>query len=330
MAKSIFKVLESEWKNLIDIVKSGQEPPTIFQRNLFYKCRTLTIRSYGKEQVCDFSYFKYDLIYKLEKKYGYSREELGIRAKPDASLYTRNEIKLIKYQHNYFPVVSIIATEKSGIAESLAEYLTKYGIYVIDTTGNQGRYPIQLVEARKDIPIFCIEDLDITGCFMGERFKEVGAKKIDLLYIADKLNIPQADLWEEDAGGHKNHHLDSIDPKDKELLKVNGKYRRIEIDTIMDYTSPEAFADVILDFLDKEIPIKDMSKVMELGEWIYVSPMPKIEADNIKSKIDELEEKYKDSAEKVLDMYRNLEKPFRELELENIEAEAKEVLDNDQ
>ena len=131
MVKLISKVLEEEWKKLIDIKEKGGEPKTIFQRNFFYRCRTITTRKYGKSHICNYAYFKYELIYKFEGRFGYSREELGIRAKPDATISTRYGLELINYEHKLIPVICIIATEKSGIAESLAEHLTKYGIYII-------------------------------------------------------------------------------------------------------------------------------------------------------------------------------------------------------
>lgn len=323
----MIKVLESEWKKLIDIKESGSEVPTIFQRNLFYKCRTITIQKYTKEDVCDYAYFKYELIYKLEDKFGYSREELGIRAKPDATISTRNGLTLIEYEHRLVPVVCVIATEKSGIAESLAEYLTNYGIYIIDTTGNQGRYPLQLVEryGLKGIPIFCIEDLDITGCFMSERFKKVNAERINLLDIAKILEVNPKDLWEEDIGGIKNKHFPSIPTSDKKLLLKKGKYRRIEIDTLMDYSgSPEKFATAILNFLDKKILTKNMSKVMELGEWVYVPLIPKKDMESIEKNIENLEKKYESKRKRILYRYKNLRKSFFDLSLENLENEAKD------
>lgn len=330
MAKKISKVLEDEWKKLISIRETtGEEPPVIFQRNLFYKCRTRTIRTYGKSHVCNFAYFKYDLIYNLENKYGYSREQLGIRAKPDATLYKRHGMELIEYQHRKFPVISIIATEKSGIAESLAQYLTKYGIYVVDTTGNQGRYPIQLVESRTDVPVFCIEDFDITGCFMSQRFKNVKAERIDLLYIAKKLGVPEKELWEEDSGGNKNSHRYSISSADKKLLKKKNTWRRIEIDTVLEHAEPEDFARVVLDFLDTKIPVKDMSKVMDLGEWVYIPIMPKKEREKLDKQIEKMEEEYGDAENKVLDRYKKLKKPFEKLKLDELEEKAKQKFEEE-
>ena len=316
--------LEKDWLERIKIVKSGKKPEPLKQRNYFYLIRTITYQEH-KEAAVTYAHFKYHVIYRLEEEYGYSREELGITAKPDGVLYTRSYgTELIQYKHKVYPLIAVIATEKSGIAESLSEYLAKYGIFVIDTTGNPARYPMQLV-AKIQAPKFCIEDFDITGCFMSKRFSdEANAKRISLLSIMKVLKIGWEAVKEEDKAGHKNNHWDSIWEEDKKVLHKEGKYWRTEIDTVMKFAKPAEFAKAVLYLLDKEIPVKNMSLVMDLGEYIYIPLIPQKNKEEIIENIKTLEDKYTDERENILNEYDGLDKSFKELDLDVLEEEAKQ------
>jgi len=317
------KELELDWLKRIAICKAGGKPQPYQQRNYYYLIRTITWRKY-QEGPIKFANFKYDAIYKLEDKYGYSRERLGITAKPDGTLYSRSYgTEMIQYNHELKPLLCAIATEKSGIAESLSQYLLKYGIFVIDTTGNPARYPMQYVNAL-DVPKFCIEDFDITGCFMAQRFwNEAKAKTISILDIMKQLNVDVKDVIEEDTTGYKNNHLNKLSEEDKSFLFKDGRYWRIEIDTVMKFVKPEVFAKAVLDVLDQEIPIKNMAKVMELGEYIYMPLMPKADRAVVDKLIKASEEGHKENMQDVLSEYEELEQPFEELDLGVLEEEAK-------
>ncbi len=318
------KELEKDWLERIKIVESGKEPEPIKQRNYWYLIRTITYQKH-KEAAVTYAYFKYDSIYRLEKESGYSREDLGITAKPDGVLYTRSYgTELIQYEHKVYPLIAVIATEKSGIAESLSQYLAKYGIFVIDTTGNPARYPMQLV-AKIKAPKFCIEDFDITGCFMSKRFGDgANAKRISLLSLMEVLKIGWDKVVEEDKSGHKNNHWNSIWEEDKKALFKDEKYWRVEIDTVMRFATPEEFAKAILYLLDKEIPIKNMASVMDLGNYIYIPLIPKKAKDKIIDDIKTIGDEYTEARENLLKEYDGLDKSFKELDLDVLEEEAKQ------
>jgi len=76
--------------------------------------------------------------------------------------------------------------------------------------------------------------------------------------------------------------------------------------------------------LDKEIPIKNMMKIMNVHEYIRVPLIPKKEKENILKKIVWLKKKYKKQRTDVLSQYVRMETSFRELDLDNLELEAKQ------
>jgi len=246
------KLLEEDWIKRICLVKEGRRPIPIKQRNYYYYIRTRSYQKFG-EAPTKYEHFKYSSIYALEERYGYTREDLGITAKADGVLYTRlYGIELIEHEHRLYPLICVIATEKSGIAESLSQYLLKYGIWIIDTAGMRGRYPNQYM-SRIKAPKFCIEDLDITGCLMAKKFsEETGAKRISLLSLINILkeklgiNIEIKDVIEEDKTGHRNKHWNSISYQDKRFLKQRDKFWRIEIDTVLKFVDPHMFATAVL------------------------------------------------------------------------------------
>jgi len=132
-------VLEEEWLRRIELVKAGETPDKTFQRsNLFYDF-LFNCTKYGVRPVA-FAYFKYNLIYALEDKHGYTKEDLNIHSKPDAVLYRRFGEEFIRYEHTLYKCIGVMATEKSGIAEPLQAPLSRRGIFGIDTQGIQSRY----------------------------------------------------------------------------------------------------------------------------------------------------------------------------------------------
>ena len=77
------EVLEKEWLRRMEIVKAGGTPNKTYQRSNLYYNFLFACKKYNVKPVI-FSYFKYNLIYKLEDKYGMQKEELNIFSKSDA------------------------------------------------------------------------------------------------------------------------------------------------------------------------------------------------------------------------------------------------------
>jgi len=65
-------------------------------------------------------------------------------------------------------------------------------------------------------------------------------------------------------------------------------------------------------------------KIMNVHEYIRVPLIPKKEKENILKKIVWLKKKYKKQRTDVLSQYVRMETSFRELDLDNLELEAKQ------
>jgi len=323
-------VLEKEWLRRVELVENGETLEKTFQRsNLFYNF-LFACRKYGVRPVA-FAYFKYNLIYALEEKHGYTKEQLNIHSKPDAVLYRRFGTEFIKYEHTLYKCIGILGTEKSGIAEPLQSPLSKRGIFAIDTQGIQGRYAMQIMQryAEDKKPVFTMSDYDISGCFMMKRYQDIGAHRITLLDVIKHLNLDEKEFIQEDESP-KNNHWNSIDRTDKDWLRPNwhlgAKHtRRIEIDVVMSHVSVNTFCDAVLDLIDKYIPVKNVSSVM-----IH----PKYPTD-IKSQLQRLDyilshlKKYKPTKVKIYEQYKDVKKTIKNINLEETEEEAQDTLDED-
>lgn len=313
-------LLKSEWMKRIELVKKGRTPDRTNQRNLYYKIRYLADK--GQLKMVSYENFKYQWIYKLEHLFSYMKEDLNIFSEPDATLYMRFGKELIEYRGGLYKCIAILATEKSGIAESLSEYLTKYGILVINTKGIQGRYPMQLAK-RYNVPKFSISDYDVSGCFMMKRFEnESNMPRITPLDIMKRNNIIWDDVVERDRSV-KNNHWNSIDYKDQKKLRKEGDTYRVELDTIMSKIGPEHFAKTILEILDEKIKIKNMRDVM------VIKNLPEEVEEKLEAIKRALIEKYRDMREDALEFYEDMEAPFRDLNLNELEDDAETTFDDE-
>jgi len=314
-------ILEKEWLKRIESVKQGITPDKTFQRSNLYYDFLFNCEKAGVKSVT-FPYFKYNLIYKLEKKYGCSKEELNIFSKSDAVLYRRFGEELIKYEHVLYKCVGILATEKSGIAEVLNRYLAPRGIFCIDTQGIQSRYSMQIIERyiKMNYPAFTMSDYDISGCFMMKRYENIGAIRITLLEVMEKLGLNWDDVKQIDESP-KNNHWDSIKENDKQILRQDGITYRVELDVIMKQVKPEDFCNVVLEIIDEHIPVKDMGEVMILPDY----------PTEIEELLNEIKRKFKRNYEgnrvDIKEDFNEIKKSFLDINLDDLESDAQDRMD---
>ncbi len=322
------EVLEKEWLHRISLVKQGGQPERTFQRsNLFYnylfECNKQGITP------CTFSTFKYNYIYKLEDKYGYTKEDINIFSKADAKLYHRFGTEFIEYNLDLLECIGILATEKSGIAEPLQEPLSKRGIYVIDTQGIQSRYAMQIMQRYATVkrPTFTMSDYDVSGCFMMKRYQAIGAHRVTLLDVIKELNLNEDDLIQEDTS-KRNNHWGSIDDVDKDWLRPDwrkGKTytRKIELDVVMSHVKTNDFCDAVLNLIDKYILLKDVGSVMV---------MPDLPSE-VKTLLSDLRMalsmlgKYTEKRDIIKDDFSDITEHIKDIDLTNYEDEAQDELD---
>lgn len=312
------EILEKEWTQRIKLVKQGITPEKTYQRsflfyNYLYDCDKANVIP------VNFANFKYRLIYKLEEKYGYSKEDLNIHSKPDATLYKRFVTEMIEYKHHIDKCVALIVTEKSGIAEALQRELYNKGIFVVDTEGIQSRYAMQIAKRymKKGMPVFTTDDYDISGCFMMKRYTDIGVVGISLLDVITKADLDFNELKQVDKSP-KNNHWGSINIEDQQMLRNSeGITYKLEIDIVMRKLRGKEFVSIYIDIIDDYIPVKDVSEVMITPK--YPKELDKL-ISKIKKKLGNIYIKEMDSIRKNYD---SLEIDLEALDLRKIEEEAK-------
>lgn len=310
-------ILEKVWLKRIELVKKGITPEKTYQRSFLfydflYECDKANVKP------VTFANFKYKLIYKLEEKHGYSKEDLNIHSKPDATLHKRFGTEMIVYEHNVYFCVAVVVTEKSGIAEALQTQLSNKGILVIDTQGIQSRYAMQIVERyiNEGLPVFTTSDYDISGCFMMKRYTDIGAISISLLDIVRNAGLSYEELRQIDKSP-KNNHWNSINKEDQLILKNgDGNTYRLELDTIMGKLKSTDFATIFLDMINHYIPIKNVSNIIITPK--YPKKLDKL-IQKIKKKFGNI---YSEDMKNIRSGYTSIDVSLKNLDLLKIEDDA--------
>jgi hypothetical protein len=146
------------------MVKAAEREPRT-QSTVWYLC--LPIFEKYKIKLPTRDYFT-SRIKAVCEKLGFTREELGIIAKPRATMYFDGQWYSVSYDAIGGLAekgTDIIFIEKIGVVEVLSKYADKYGIALVDTQGFFTDYGRDLVEAGQSsgANVAVVSDYDASG-----------------------------------------------------------------------------------------------------------------------------------------------------------------------
>jgi hypothetical protein len=201
------------------------------------------------------------------ERIGVTREELGIIAKPRATMYFNGKWTSVSYDaiddlaRNGTDIIFI---EKKGIVEVFCEYADDYGIALVDTQGFLTDYAKDLVKAGgiSGANVAVVSDYDASGiklAYDAGTIPRLGVDQEMLDYFGlDKNNL--------NLSVPMKSEKDVITPI-KNLVSSDVleflKYKKVEIDAVLAAVGNERFWEYLVHKLLQHYPTRDYTRVVK-------------------------------------------------------------------
>ncbi|MFY9965201.1 MAG: hypothetical protein WBL44_05215 [Nitrososphaeraceae archaeon] len=229
-----------------------------------------------------------NVIKRVCKVYGVTRESLGIIAGSRAVLYFEGE----SYSVGYDAILRLaemgvdhICVEKDGICEILTDRAEKYGIALVNTRGHLTEYCEQLMIAAKKsgATVAIITDYEYTGIGIASEaplnvhWIGVNDEMLDYFHLSrEKLAVDAENKkskddvqtlvkygYRKDFDNAKEKRYDDRF-KNKIDLKFLASGQRIEINSVLAKVESERFFEYILYKLQQVSPTRDYTRVIDM------------------------------------------------------------------
>ena len=207
-----------------------------------------------------------------------TREELGIYAADRAQLYFKGQWHSVGYNEigNLMKKgTDLIIVEKEGAALLLGQYADQSGIAFLNTRGFLTEYAtaVSVLAKKHGANVVILTDLDSSGLLIRYAVPNVPRVGIDFETL-EILGIDQTDVDEEYDPGKHITKLEFNAEQDEELeptlsrLKEKGKYKRIEIDTVIAAAGNEIFWNFLKSKLEELFPNRDYNRAIQVPEYV--------------------------------------------------------------
>ena len=327
------EALTNWWTSRIKLLKTGEKLSPLTIRGILYLLRKIV----GIDNMPGKSGF-YAALGIVEQKHGVARQELAIVTEPKINLVTRfDEKPMLKAKEwEIRDVCALIYIEKSTIIAAIEDdqSLTDRGIHIIKAMGFSTRDVNKMIKLAQDlsVPILTLTDYDPSGVLIDLKIEASGVKTARVgvdVELVKALEIPIEDVRERLPRDPKKlthwKHLQKQRPEIADVfLNVIGDGRdpyRIEIDGVFAFAGKDRFIEAILERADRVVPVKPLQKAL-----IFLQVPERV--NKLRWGIYYMLEKvFKKVAEDELEPYKDLEKPFREIRLSEIETEIEEGID---
>jgi len=242
----------------------GQIPPHEWttQNGLWYKIR----KSLGGEDKMGLERKSFlDAVDEICKKYGYSRDELGITCAPRGEFYYRGEVYPLSFENIEKLArmgTDIVHIEKEGVPRALKDVAREYPIAFTHSRGFLVEYGERLIELSRQYGahVVMLTDLDDAGLVM--EYQLPGIPRIGV----DEEMIQYFGLNEEDLREKYNpgSHLAYLRDVNKEKAVKVSKFR-IEIDSVLAEVGPVKLFEYILYKLCQLFPERNYNRAIEVN-----------------------------------------------------------------
>lgn len=327
------EALTNWWTSRIDALKAGEKLSPLTIRGILYLLRKIV----GIDNMPGRSGF-YAALDKVEQEHGVTRQELAIVTEPKINLVTRfDEKPMLKAKEwEIRDVCALLYIEKSTIIAAIEEdmSLTDRGISIVKAMGFSTRDVNKVIKLAQGlgVPILTLTDYDPSGVLIDLKIEATGVKTARVgvdVELVKVLDIPIEDVRERLPRDPRKlthwKHLQKEYPEIADVfLNVIGDGRdpyRIEIDGVFAFAGKDKFIEAILERADRVVPVKPLQKALlflEVPErvnklrWAIYYMLDKVFAKVVAEE---------------LEPYVDLEKPFREIRLSEIETEIEEAID---
>ena len=201
------------------------------------------------------------------EKLDVTREELGIIAKPRATMYFNGKWTSVSYdaiEDLARNGTDIIFIEKKGVVELFCEYADNFGIALVDTQGFLTDYAKDLVEAGgvSGANVAVVSDYDASGIKLASDAGDIPRLGVDqemLDYFGLDKNNPNLSVPMKAAKDVITPIKDLVSSDVLEFLK----YRKVEIDAVLAAVGNERFWKYLIHNLQRYYPTRDYTRVIK-------------------------------------------------------------------
>ena len=288
---NVRKELEKEIRRRISLLEEyGEIPPDEWttQNGLWYKVRKIL----GGENEMDLDRKKFlEAVDEICRKYGYSRDQLGITCAPRGEFYYKGEVYPLTFENIEKLAqlgTDIVHIEKEGVPRALKDVAKDYPIALTHSRGFLVEYGKRLLELAKKsgAHIVMITDLDDSGLAMKYQLPGIIRIGVDEQML-EYFGLQWERVREKYTPGSHLKFLMSKNPR--EAYKVS-KYR-VEIDSILAEVGPSRLLEYIVHTLKTLYPTRDYNRAInvtpimpsELEEFIstFKEYLQEVDADEI-------------------------------------------------
>jgi transcriptional regulator with XRE-family HTH domain len=288
------------------MVKAAEREPRT-QSTVWYLC--LPIFEKYKIKLPTRDYFA-SRIKAVCEKLGFTREELGIIAKPRANMYFNGEWSSVSYDAIDALAengTDIIFIEKKGVVEVICKYADKIGIALVDTQGFFTDYGRDLVEAGQasGANVTVVSDYDASGIKLAHDAGDIPRLGVDqemLDYFGLDRENPTISVPMRAAKDVITPIMGLVSSDELEFLRD----KKVEIDAVLAAVGNERFWEYLIYKLEEYYPTRDYTRVItpepttskyyprilnELQDVItaYIKLILKDEASEVKEELQEVE-----------------------------------------
>jgi len=260
--RELKKLLQSKYA---EYCKCGRHPLPIWttMRGVYYIIRK---KLGGVFDMSQYSTFTTSLAYDCEKWLGVKREELGIIASEKSQLLFRGKNSPIRWDN--FQMLAengsdLLFCEKEGICDLLEPYAAEYGVAIVNLRGFSPEYAKYLgVEAnRTEGNIFTLTDMDSSGYLISTIPNSIRLG-IDFRTL-EELNIPLSEVEEIATVEAKTHWKSLVGKHEPELIQFL-KEKRVELDSVLAYTTAEGFWNYLKRKMEEKAPTRMLTRSLKL------------------------------------------------------------------
>src|SRR5215216_5168383 len=201
------------------------------------------------------------------EKQGAKREELGIIAKPRATMYFNGKWTSVSYdaiEDLARNGTDIIFIEKKGVVELFCEYADDFGIALVDTQGFLTDYAKDLVKAGgiSGANVAVVSDYDASGIKLAYDAGDIPRLGVDqemLDYFGLDKNNPNLSVPMKAAKDVITPIKDLVSSDVLQFLK----YKKVEIDAVLAAVGNERFWEYLMHKLQQYYPTRDYTRVIK-------------------------------------------------------------------
>ena len=306
----------------------------VSQQSLWYKARNWYLQNNPGETTPDISREHFiKSIREICNRLGRSRESLGIFAAERALIYFRGSrvgLSLENISEVFKWGSDILVIEKEGICALLEPFAARYGVALINSRGQLVDYAEKVIEMAKGTGarIYLLTDMDDAGFVIRKNLKGIECVGVDQRMIeglAEKIGMDPSRFKEQVEEVFHPNFVGKDSPISLEQWRQLGwsgqenptradSLKRVEIDALIAIVGAETLWNYLLTRMQEVFKVRDLTRSLKNDSELALQSLPAEVQQTVQQLQDIFVSRTTESVRKELDMYKNWDKGFVEID----------------